>query len=303
MKTTPFITVDVFTDQAFGGNPLAIFPDAREISADEMQKLAREFNLSETCFVLPPADPANSARIRIFDTTAEMPFAGHPLVGTGFVLAGLRGLGETELRFEVPAGLVILRIDRDDLGKIVHAEITAPRPLQVGEALEPGIIAACAGLPEAAIIVTNHPPVTASVGNPFIIAEVSLENLQRAVPNIAAFQAAAARFPAVATRFSLHLYARHLGRLHARMFGPLTGTLEDPATGSANAPLAGLLLSLTNQSAARFEEVQGVEMGRPSRLLARAWREGSQILTAVGGGCVPMFEGSYPLRHQGIATP
>ena len=87
MRTWPFVTLDVFTDQRFGGNPLAVFPDARGLSDAEMQALAAEFNLSETTFVLPPEDPANTARVRIFNRTAEMPFAGHPNVGTGFVLA------------------------------------------------------------------------------------------------------------------------------------------------------------------------------------------------------------------------
>jgi trans-2,3-dihydro-3-hydroxyanthranilate isomerase len=106
-----FVTLDVFTDRRFGGNPLAVFPEADGISDAEMQALAAEFNLSETTFVLPPADPANTARVRIFNRTAEMPFAGHPNVGTGFVLAGMRG-GDL-LRFEEIAGLVEVQVARD----------------------------------------------------------------------------------------------------------------------------------------------------------------------------------------------
>src|SRR4051794_8624846 len=108
MRTFPFVTVDVFTDRRFGGNPLAVFPDARGISDAEMQALAAEFNLSETTFVLPPEDSANTARVRIFNRIAEMPFAGHPNVGTGFVLAD-RAVGGL-LRFEQIAGLVEVRI-------------------------------------------------------------------------------------------------------------------------------------------------------------------------------------------------
>src|SRR5258707_6354436 len=118
MRTYSFVTVDVFTDRRFGGNPLAVFPDARGLSDADMQSLAAEMNLSETTFVLPPADPANTARVRIFNRTAEMPFAGHPNVGTGFVLAGLgRDAGGT-LRFEEIAGLVEVRAARDAKGAL-----------------------------------------------------------------------------------------------------------------------------------------------------------------------------------------
>ncbi len=106
MRTYPFVTVDVFTDRRFGGNPLAVFPDARGLSDTEMQCLAAEFNLSETTFVLPPADPPHPARVRIFNRTAEMPFAGHPNVGTGYVLAGQGRDNDGVLLFEELAGLV-----------------------------------------------------------------------------------------------------------------------------------------------------------------------------------------------------
>src|SRR5882672_1210816 len=106
MRTFSFVTVDVFTDRRFGGNPLAVFPDAQGLSDGEMQSLAGEFNLSETTFVLPPEDAANTARVRIFSRKAEMPFAGHPNVGTGWVLAGLGRDRDGTLRFEEIAGLV-----------------------------------------------------------------------------------------------------------------------------------------------------------------------------------------------------
>ena len=106
MPSFSFVTVDVFTDRRFGGNPLAVFPDARGLSDADMQALAAEFNLSETTFVLPPADPANTARVRIFNRRAEMPFAGHPNVGTGWVLAKQGRATNGTLRFEEIAGLV-----------------------------------------------------------------------------------------------------------------------------------------------------------------------------------------------------
>ena len=127
MRTFSFVTVDVFTDRRFGGNPLAVFPDAQGLSDGEMQSLAAEFNLSETTFVLPPADPANTARVRIFNRTAEMPFAGHPNVGTGWVLAGMGRARDGMLRFEEIAGLVEVRTDGAGI-----VTIAAPQPLSLG---------------------------------------------------------------------------------------------------------------------------------------------------------------------------
>ena len=114
MQTYRFETVDVFTTRRFGGNPLAVFPDARGLSDVRMQALAAELNLSETTFVLPPVDPANAARVRIFNRTAEMAFAGHPSIGTAFVLAGMSLVPPPVLRLELPAGLVPVEIERED---------------------------------------------------------------------------------------------------------------------------------------------------------------------------------------------
>src|SRR6185295_11619144 len=125
MPTYAFVTVDVFTDRRFGGNPLAVFADARGMSDGDMQALAAEFNLSETTFVLPPADPANSARVRIFNRKSEMPFAGHPNVGTGWVLAKRGRATDGRLRFEGIAGLVDVAVDGETI------TIDAPQPLQV----------------------------------------------------------------------------------------------------------------------------------------------------------------------------
>ena len=119
MPTFSFVTVDVFTNRRFGGNPLAVFPDASGLSDEQMQSLAAEFNLSETTFVLPAQDPSNTARVRIFSRTSEMPFAGHPNVGTGWVLAGLGRDREGMLRFEELAGLVEVRIERNNAASTV----------------------------------------------------------------------------------------------------------------------------------------------------------------------------------------
>ena len=144
MRTYPFVTVDVFTDRRFGGNPLAVFPDARGLSDGEMQALAAEFNLSETTFVLPPDDPANTARVRIFNRTAEMPFAGHPNVGTGWVLAGMGRDRDGVLRFEEIAGLVEVRSRAT--ARRGGVTIAAPQPLSLGVEMPVDLVAGCVGL-------------------------------------------------------------------------------------------------------------------------------------------------------------
>jgi len=290
MPTFSFVTVDVFTDRRFGGNPLAVFPDAQGLSDADMQSLAAEFNLSETTFVLPPADPANTARVRIFNRKAEMPFAGHPNVGTGWVLAGLGRATNGVLRFEEIAGLVEVRAEA---GQVT---IAAPQPLSLGPEMPVGLLAACVGLEDADVVTRNHRPVSASVGNSFVIAEVTGAALTRATPDLARFKQAAAAYTAMGpNRLPLYLYAHDGDQVRARMFSPLSGTIEDAATGSAATPLAALLLSLTKATDARYELVQGVEMGRPSRLLCSAHRAADGIRAKVGGDCVPVLEGTVEL--------
>jgi len=299
MRTYCFVTVDVFTDRRFGGNPLAVFPDAHGLSDREMQSLAAEFNLSETTFVLPPQDQANTARVRIFNRTAEMPFAGHPNVGTGWVLADLGRDRAGVLRFEELAGLVEVRIERTGDARTVT--IAAPQPLSLGAEMPVELLAGCVGLQAGDVVLSNHRPVVASVGNSFVLAEVSPSALGRAVPDLARFKAAHDAFPMLGPRrLPLYLYARDgesptAVRLRARMFSPLSGTLEDAATGSAATPLAALLLSLGKQSERRYDITQGVEMGRPSLLVCTARREGAAIRASVGGGCVPVLSGEISL--------
>jgi trans-2,3-dihydro-3-hydroxyanthranilate isomerase len=291
MPSYPFVTVDVFTERRFGGNPLAVFPDATGLSDAAMQALAAEFNLSETTFVLPPENPAHTARVRIFTPRSELPFAGHPNVGTGVVLAQQGRDRDGVLLFEEIAGLVEVRVDRDAAGAVTGATIAAPVPLSLGPTVPAATVAACAGLAEDDVIETAHAPIVASVGNPFVIAEVSPAALTRATPDPAGFRQAIANRPTLEGRLSLHLYARDGARLRARMFAPFSGILEDPATGSANAPLAALLLSLGKEASASYEIVQGVEMGRPSLLRTTARRGADGIRATVGGSCVPVLRG------------
>jgi trans-2,3-dihydro-3-hydroxyanthranilate isomerase len=291
MTAFSFVTVDVFTDRRFGGNPLAVFPDARGMSDADMQSLAAEFNLSETTFVLPPKDPANTARVRIFNRTSEMPFAGHPNVGTGYVLAQQGRNKNGVLRFEEIAGLVEIKVERDGAGAPTGATIAAPQPLSLGLELPADAVAACTGLDASDVLTRGHKPVLASVGMPFIFAEVTGAALTRAAPDLAKFRSTEAAIPALKGRLALHLYVRDGGRIRARMFAPLSGTIEDPATGSANATLGPLLLSLTREEGASYEIVQGVEMGRPSLLRVVARRASDGIRSTVSGGCVPVLRG------------
>lgn len=297
MKRYGFETVDVFTDRRFGGNQLAVFVAADGLDDATMQALAREMNLSETSFVLPPADAANTARVRIFNRREEMAFAGHPCIGTAVVLA--RGSGDAgSMRLEVPAGLVKVDLLAGRDGQAAGARIQAPQPFSRGEAVPPAVVAACLGLGEADVLTGGCPPTVASAGNPYVLAELSAEALARCAPDLAAFRRALDERAHLAKRFSIYAYVRTGEGLRARMFAPLAGTWEDPATGSAAAPLAGLLLSLSDRDDVGFTIAQGAEMGRPSRLHAAAHRDGDLIRVSVAGGCVPMFEGWVELERK-----
>lgn len=295
MATFDFVTVDVFTDRQFGGNQLAVFTDARGMSDAQMQALANEFNLAETTFVLPPEDPSRTARVRIFDKTVEMPFAGHPNVGTGYVLAQMGKDLNGVLTFEEIAGLVTVTVDRDSAGRPKGAVIEAPQPLSLGMEFTAEEIARCTGLAPEDIIITGHRPIKASVGVDFVIVEVTPEALSRARPNVAEFEATAAGLEGFSMLFSLHLYAKGEGQIRARMFSPLTGTFEDSATGSANATLGALLLSISGANEAEYVISQGVEVGRPSILKVTARRGADGVRSTVGGDCVPMFRGQVTL--------
>lgn len=305
VKRYEYITADVFTDRAFAGNPVAVIMDATGLTAEQMQRVSAEFNYSESTFVLPPDDGAHTARVRIFTPKDEIPFAGHPNIGTAFAIALVaersgKMLGPT-LVFEEGAGPVPVDLLRDTRGRVVGATLTAPRPLTLGQQVPSAMVAECVGLEPPAIITSHHEPVIASVGLPFVIAEVAGDALGRAKPNAGAFALASGRFPSRADRFSLHLYARMAGQpggadLRARMFAPLSGILEDPATGSANGALVALLASIAPDPDAvlKYDILQGVEMGRPSLLTATAEKQGGSIARVrVGGSCVAVMEGTF----------
>ena len=296
-----YITVDVFTDRAFGGNPLAVVLDAGGLSTAQMQSIATEFNYSETTFVLPPQDGANDAQVRIFTVRSEIPFAGHPNVGTAFVLATQAAKAPARLRFEEKAGLVPVEI-LSEQGQVIGAELTAPRPLTRLSEVGAAEAAACLSLSAHDVRTDRHPPQIVSVGLPFLMVEIaSREALKRATPDAAAF---AEMFPRDGSD-AVYFYTRDVPPaeqpldLQARMFHPgSSGLSEDPATGSATAAAAALLAELDGVSDGelKLRIGQGVDMGRPSLLLTRVRKQGGKVVSAhVGGGCVQMMEGTLRL--------
>jgi trans-2,3-dihydro-3-hydroxyanthranilate isomerase len=296
-----YVTVDVFTDRAFGGNPLAVVLDAGGLSTDEMQAIATEFNYSETTFVLPPREAGHDAEVRIFTVNTELPFAGHPNVGTAFVLASRAERVPERLLFEEKAGLVPVEI-LQQAGKVTGAELTAPRPLKRSMQVSAEQAAACLSLSAADIKTDHHAPHVISVGLPFLAVEVaSRAALRRAKPNADAF---AHTFPLDGSD-AVYFYTSDVPAtqkpcdLQARMFHPgASGLSEDPATGSATAAAAALFADLdpTKDGELKLQIGQGFDMGRPSLLLTRVVKQGGKIVSAhVGGGCVTMMEGTFTL--------
>ena len=300
-----YITVDVFTNRAFGGNPLAVVLDAGGLSTAQMQAIATEFNYSETTFVLPPQDAANDAQVRIFTTRTEIPFAGHPNVGTAFVLATRAARAPERLRFEEKAGLVPVEILSEG-GRVIGAELTAPQPLQRTNEVSAAEAAACLSLSADDVKTERHGPQVASVGLPFLVVEIaSREALKRARPDAAAF----ARVLAHTGRDVVYFYTRDVPAseqpldLQARMFHPgASGLSEDPATGSATGAAAALLADLdpARDGELRLRIGQGADMGRPSLLLTRVKKQGGAITSVhVGGSCVQMMEGTMNVAGEG----
>jgi trans-2,3-dihydro-3-hydroxyanthranilate isomerase len=289
-----FETVDVFTDRPFGGNPLAVVLDAEGLSTERLQAIAAEFNYAETTFVLPPRDPKHTAHVRIFTPKAEMPFAGHPNVGTAFVLARLGKASGDKFVFEEKAGLVPMDIVREG-GVVVSTRLAAPQQLSLGETIAPEIVAAAVGLAPGDIV---GRPVVASTGNKFLFAEVASRGmLKRATGNAEIF----ARHLPMDRTVGVHLYVaaqEHGVEIQTRMFAPLYGVPEDPATGSANVTLIGLLAHRDKRADVTLGRTigQGFDMGRPSILEASAEKKaGKVVATYIGGRCVPMLSGTIDL--------
>ncbi len=294
-----YLTVDVFTHERFGGNQLAVFPDAEGLTSELMTKIAVEFNYPETTFVLPPEEDGHTRRVRIFTPGGEIPFAGHPNVGTAFVLATRGDIqpdgDETRVIFGENAGPVPVTI-RFVEGRPQYCELTAPQPLSLGPQYSAAAVAGCVGLRDADILCHSHTPITASVGLPFLFVELGDRHaLARSFVRRDHF----AELLPTAAATGVHLYTKDVGDLEvdmrARMYAPFAGVPEDPATGSANCALAGLLAHLHEERDYTFtwRIAQGIEMGRPSLLDATANKHAGDVdTTRIGGACVSVAEGS-----------
>jgi trans-2,3-dihydro-3-hydroxyanthranilate isomerase len=286
---------DVFTDTRFGGNQLAVLPEADGLTDRQMQQIAREFNFAETAFVFP-SEIGHTRKVRIFTPTTEMPFAGHPNIGTAFSLATAGEFGEfetsIEVTFEEKAGPVPIAIQRRE-GQAIWCELAAPEALSLGKAVSAELVASAVSLNESDIVSDSHVPQFASVGLPFLMTELKDRSaLERARVQWDGLEAIAA----LGVTPDLHLYVHSADEfdIRARMFAPMDGVPEDPATGSANCALAALLSQLRDEPSGefRFRIAQGVEMGRPSVLEARAEkREGVVVAAWIGGSCVAFSEG------------
>lgn len=244
---------DVFTAERFVGNPLAVFPDAAGIAESDLQKIAREFNFSETAFVYAPDDPAHTARVRIFTPTMEVPFAGHPTIGTAVALAG-RGHGP-DMVLELGVGPLAAHAADG------RARFTTTAPLERLATPDPALVARALGVaPEA----FAGPPVLATLGLAFTVTELdSRATLAALRPDPAAFRDGAALYPA-GLDFAQYAWVETDGTIHARMFAPLDDVPEDPATGSAAATLAALIAEARGSFSGTVH--QGDDMGRPSRI-------------------------------------
>jgi trans-2,3-dihydro-3-hydroxyanthranilate isomerase len=287
--------LDVFTDRAFGGNPLAVVLGADELGGAHMQRIAREFNLSETVFLLSPTRADAGFRPRIFTPNEELPFAGHPVIGTACLLAFMGVVppgGHARFVFETGAGVVPVLIRND--GDTPYAELTAPQePSVAAEAPDADAIARVLELEPDAIGYQGERPCVASCGLPMLLVPLRSPELLAGIgeerPGLRALlEGSAAR--------ALYVYARgYEGELRARMFSTLVS--EDPATGSAVAALAGRLalsseLKNENETLA-WTVMQGAEMGRPSTLYAFADRFDGRIASIrVGGYAIHMMEGN-----------
>ncbi len=277
MPLFEYHVADVFTDRPYGGNPLAVFPDAAGLTSAQMQAIAREMNLSETTFVTPGSAPGRFA-MRIFTPGRELPFAGHPIVGTSIVLKSLGRIAGGEVVLEIGVGPV-----RVDVGADSATFYRDGAPEIAAVAVPAAEIAAALGVPALAGAAFEG-----GYGTSFLYAPL---------PDRSAVASAALRLDlwrAIAPRLGAHavyLYAvTGEGQVHARLFAPGMGVSEDPATGSAAAGLAGSLPGPEGTQAIAI--TQGVEMGRPSLIRATATRVGGLVTgISIGGGAVVVAEG------------
>jgi trans-2,3-dihydro-3-hydroxyanthranilate isomerase len=298
-----YLTADVFTDARFGGNQLAVFPDAREISPELMPHIAREFNFSETTFVLPPDDPSHTARVRIFTPGGELQFAGHPTIGTAHVLASIGAVKLTG-----PDTHIVLEEGVGPVPVSIHSANDAPESAKLTAAKLPEVgppppsantLAAMLSLAPGDVLDGDMRPQSISCGTPFLFVPLrDRAAVGRARLELDLWESALSGYQTNKVFLFAKGGDRPTSDLHARMFAPGIGIAEDPATGSAAVGLAGYLGSrdpLTDGTL-RWVVEQGFEMGRPSILEVEADKKGGEITAArVGGRTVLICEGTMRL--------
>jgi len=298
MSEYRYLTLDVFTDQVFGGNQLAVFPDATGIPEEQLIQITREFNYSETTFCYPPANPAHAARVRIFTPGNEVPFAGHPTVGTAIALAALGKAGsthgESHLVLEEGVGPVPVKVVLD--GARMWAQFSVAKLPEIGQTPPSrGMLAKILGVETDDVIGGAFAPQAVSCGLPFLLVGVkSLDALARARVKIDRWETTLKNSWAP----DVFVYARDPEtsptHFRARCFVPSMSVPEDPATGSANACFAGYLAMRERSRDGTFTWTvdQGVEMGRPSRIAIEADKSGGAVTAIrVGGSAVRVMEG------------
>ena len=303
MKKIPFIQADVFTDRAFTGNPLAVIPDGSGLSDEEMQSIAREMNLSETAFVLPPSDPKAQFRLRIFTPAAEVPLAGHPVVGTFFVLAqrGNIALQEGPNRIFQQCGAGTLPVDihvRD--GQIDRVVMTQAPPQFLREFTDRKLLAQSVGLPEERLLPDQLPGQVVSTALPqLIVPATSLEDLENIELDLVTMRKIFRELETDCFMIFTRETVQPESTVHARMFAPFFGVPEDPATGSASGALGAYLVRhslLEPRPTAHILVEQGYEMGRPSSIFVEVdGSAGNPTEVRVGGKAIEVAEGVIKL--------
>jgi trans-2,3-dihydro-3-hydroxyanthranilate isomerase len=285
-----FATLDVFTDRRFAGNALAVVLEAQALEGDAMQVIAREFNHPETVFVFAPADPRHRARLRIFTPARELPFAGHPTVGTAVLLALSDGAGAgDDLVLEEGIGPVRCTLETMNAGRGCARFVVPQLPAEADSA--PNDEAIAAGLDLAPSDIDGR-PARWSAGIPFTFVPIrSLAAMARCRPDPVKFDAA---FGAAGAAYVFCKETAEPGHhFHARMFAPGLGVPEDPATGSAAAAFAGLIAPQLGEGEHAIAIEQGYEMGRPSLIRLTAAVSGGRLRSAaIGGDAVVVTEGT-----------
>lgn len=290
-------TADVFTDKAFGGNQLAVLPDARGLTTEQMTAITREFNYSETVFVLPPDGSSHTRRFRIFVPGGEIPFAGHPTVGGAFVLGSTGEIAlagdETRIVIEEGVGPVPVLI-RSRAGKPYFCQLTAAKvPEKKAQPYPAGLIASLVSLAESDIDLGNGNAIEGwSAGLPYLYVPLRTRDaLERARVRADLLENALKG----QWTSEIVIFVKDGDEYRARMFAPLVGVTEDPATGSAAAAFAGYVGSRSSMrdGTLAFTVIQGVEMGRPSRLDVEIDFAGGVIRAVrVGGASVLITSGT-----------